>query len=203
MWLLPCYMVTFSERKMAKHLIFLTSLLISCVTAQLSQDLSLHSENLVRMFRDYLLSDEQHFQLLRDTREVQFNESKKTFILYTTQFKMFNDKIIVGFYHFIYIFIQTQEWYEEMPQCPTEYKISPCGMNLDQECVFARQTNLLCLNNALIRLVTASIWVLLYRSVTSPLQRRILVVLKHVDYAMVCTVLHVYSLLKIFIRTHV
>lgn len=70
-------MVTFSERKMAKHLIFLTSLLISCVTAQLSQDLSLHSENLVRMFRDYLLSDEQHFQLLRDTRELQFNESKK------------------------------------------------------------------------------------------------------------------------------
>lgn len=60
---------------MAKHLIFLTSLLISCVTAQLSQDLSLHSENLVRMFRDYLLSDEQHFQLLRDTREVQFNEN--------------------------------------------------------------------------------------------------------------------------------
>lgn len=73
--LLP-YMVTFSEKKMAKHLIFLTSLLTSCVTAQLSQDLSLHSENLVRMFRDYLLSDEQHFQLLRDTREVQFNEGK-------------------------------------------------------------------------------------------------------------------------------
>lgn len=72
-------MVTLSGRKMAKHLIFLTSLLTSCVTAQFSQDLSLHSENLVRMFRDYLLSDEQHFQLLRDTREVQFNESKNLY----------------------------------------------------------------------------------------------------------------------------
>lgn len=72
-------MVTLSVRKMAKHLIFLTSLLTSCVTAQLSQDLSLHSENLVRMFRDYLLSDEQPFQPLRDTREVQFNESKNLY----------------------------------------------------------------------------------------------------------------------------
>ena len=61
---------------MAKYMVLLTALIISSATAQLSHDLSLHSENLVRMFSDYLLSDEQNFQLQRETRGVELDGCK-------------------------------------------------------------------------------------------------------------------------------
>ncbi|XP_022286326.2 uncharacterized protein LOC111099195 [Crassostrea virginica] len=54
---------------MEKYMVVLTALVISSATAQLS----LHSENLVRMFSDYLLSDEQNFQLQRETRGVELD----------------------------------------------------------------------------------------------------------------------------------
>lgn len=53
-------------------MVVLTALVISSATAQLS----LHSENLVRMFSDYLLSDEQNFQLQRETRGVELDGCK-------------------------------------------------------------------------------------------------------------------------------
>lgn len=57
---------------MEKYMVVLTALVISSATAQLS----LHSENLVRMFSDYLLSDEQNFQLQRETRGVELDGCK-------------------------------------------------------------------------------------------------------------------------------
>ncbi|XP_055995560.1 fibulin-1-like isoform X2 [Ostrea edulis] len=53
-----------------KYLVILTSLVACCFAIQLSHDLSLHSENLVRMFSDYLLKND---QLLREGRDVEVN----------------------------------------------------------------------------------------------------------------------------------
>ncbi|XP_062603331.1 fibulin-2-like isoform X1 [Saccostrea cucullata] len=61
-----------------KPLVILASLLASSFAVHLSHDLSLHSENLVRMFSDYLLRDD---QLQRQSRDVEFNGINEEFKL--------------------------------------------------------------------------------------------------------------------------